>query len=276
MGKSANEMRVLIDTLSTKKYNLSENTGRTSYENPVSLHFLQYGLCETKLYEGLIMSYPIDKVIEYIKDYFKLGDDIYKLECANEQEQIAVEVRNVGNNLHLIERAMDVCGYFLGFKKRIYKGDGVEWVYLQFEPKFQKDESVLIRQTETHLYHLTPKFYGEKILKTGFAPYHRNALFEYPGRIYMLKGSTPKQDILWLCTALKNMNKSKGCTERYMIFDVDINNIPQTCKMYTDPNHEHGVFLSENLHPSVITRVGDIMLDGSTPVINWRHNERNK
>ena len=102
-----------------------------NYTNPLSL-YMRYDIDE-----GLIHSYPVDKTIEYIKNYFELdSDDIMKKKVYDGTYQILIRVPIVGDNVEQVKKAMKLCGYYLGApKESTLKNNYLE--ILQFEPEIK-------------------------------------------------------------------------------------------------------------------------------------------
>ena len=74
---------------------------------------------------------------------------------------------------------------------------------------------------------------------------------------------------MYLGSRLNLYNQSKGNKNIYTIFEVDINKMPEDIKMFYDPNYEHGIFISDNLMPNIITKIGHIDFSRETPIISW-------
>lgn len=177
-----------------------------TYANPLTIAMLY----RDTLKEGLVRTYPIEKTISYIKSYFGLDDkQIHAIKAENGINHIRVIIPTIGNNLEIMKKAMDLCGYYLGAPKEEHVKPNA-WVYLQFEPKFQKNESEHIRKEEVALYHLTPKYNMKKIQNIGFSPKTKNELFNYPDRVYFLRGSISDTEIINIATQLYDANSSKG------------------------------------------------------------------
>lgn len=246
-------MRSLIEFLKTCNFAYTDySTIRkgTTYENPLTIYMFM------PVYEGLITTFPIDKTIEYIKDYFDLEDSqIRKSNGANGVERINVTIANRDDNLELMKKAMSYCGYFLGFPKEDKIPQNAKFVELQFEARHQKDISSELRREETTLIHITPKYNLKKIQKIGFSPRCKNEFFDYPGRIYFVRGSVNNQVSKIIAGILSNANMSIGNTGEYVIITVDLTKIPDSIKFYEDPNFPKGLFVNENLKPDIITNI---------------------
>jgi hypothetical protein len=222
----------------------------TSYSNPLTLHgqFLN-------LNEGLIHTYPIDKTIEYIKKRFNLGDrQISKSKMENGVEQILVIFPCVNNNEKMLIKAFNLCGYHLSYPKldNIVKNN---WMILQFEPKFQDDISQTIKKTEKYLLHITPKYNLKKILNIGLSPKTKNNLFDYPNRIYLLKGSTPPNEIMFLINKLHEANQNEFNDGEYALILLNINELSDNISLFLDSNFENGLFTTDYIKPNAIYNV---------------------
>lgn len=104
-----------------------------SYSNPLTI---QMG---KNLHEGLIHTYPIGKTISYVKSYFQLNDrQIQEVQAENEVSHIVVLIPMIGDNIGQVQRAMALCGYYLGYNKEVDTEYG-KWVQMQFEPQIKDD-----------------------------------------------------------------------------------------------------------------------------------------
>lgn len=166
----------------------------------------------------------------------------------------------IGDNLEQIKKAFKLCGYYLSSPNErdiIYNNYNL----LQFEPEFKKDVSKELRETEHILYHLTPHYNLKKIKHIGFSPRCKNEMFNYPSRIYFIKGSVKYEDIIKIGKELKNNNTSIGNTGEYDLITVDLSMIPKNIKIYSDTNYPYGVFVTDNLKPDIIKDVKCIELE---------------
>ncbi|MCQ2739795.1 MAG: hypothetical protein MJ237_06165 [bacterium] len=272
------EMRNLMNDMKFSNITLKEDVkldfrfthGKVSYSNPISLYFSKNGFDKGKLNEGLIKTYPIDTTIKWLCDYFMLKkNQVTKCDGENGKQLIFVRIPNISNNVELLNQAIGVCGYHLSIVADKTIINDVEWLTLQYEENIQEDDSAIIRQQETHLYHITPQYNEKKIKDTGFSPRCRNTLFKYPERIYFMRGSLSEDEIIFLSEQLCNYNKSVGNNFKYCIFDVDINKIPIKTKMFLDSNYPGGIYITDNLRPECINRVGYIDLNEQDKIIKW-------
>ena len=103
------------------------NHGYRTYDNPISL-FIK----NSKSKIVCMRSYPIDEIVGYVRDYFRLGDNVRKV-CLDGDEQIIVRFPNVEKNCELVEKALRICGCRLEDEKSDGIIDGTEWKTLYFE-----------------------------------------------------------------------------------------------------------------------------------------------
>lgn len=215
-------------------------------DNPASLW-------QSSLNEGLITTYPIKKTVEYVKKYFKLEDkQINIIKNYNDIECIQIIIPNINNNVNMVVRSLRMCGYFLAYPKLENLVEN-EWVVLQFEPKHQKDITNKLKKEESILYHITPLYNYKSIKHIGLSPKTKNTLFDYPDRVYFIRGSAGIKKTLMIGWALFNNNQSKGNDGNYIVLKIELKDLPKNISFYYDSNFEYGVYTPDNIHPSFLT-----------------------
>lgn len=236
---------------------------RVTFDNPISFYDLSDEI--NILTEGLMTTYPIDKTVHYIKDYFKLNEnDIQIIDNC-----ICIIIPDVGENINIMKKVLNVCGYYPGTIKVYDIINGVKYKSIQFEPKFQEDVGDDVRQNVRILYHITPFYNEHKILDNGFSPRNRNELFDFPDRVYFMK-ARPDKEIIDLGLQLNKYNNSKGNDGKYTVFEIDATKIPENIKIYKDLNYKYGYFITDNLSPTCITNVGHINFNSKKIRIYWK------
>lgn len=224
-----------------------------SYSNPLTIAMMNRRVLD----EGLVKTYPIKKTVEYIKSYFNLRNlQIKTVPGENGVEQILVLAPSAGDNIKIMEKAMNYFGYYLATPKpsenqRLSGG----FVWLQFEPKFIEDISSQLRKEEKYLYHITPSYNEAKIKKLGFSPRAKNSMFNYPNRVYFIRGSVNSDEIMSIGEQLCQANRSDGNDGTYTVFTVDVDRIPETVPFYFDSNYKYGVYTNHNIKPDTIVGV---------------------
>lgn len=262
MGKvklKGSELHNLISE-SVKKY--FEKYGAVNYSTirkpAVFSNPLTY-LLHRELNEGLIRTYPIDKTISYVKYYFDLKDDKIGITNIYGIDYIFVEIPNIGENRKIMEKAMNLCGYFLSHQTPSLENKNE--IVMQFEPKYQKDITDELRQEERYLYHITPRYNLKKIKKSGLLPKTRNDFLKYPGRVYFIKASTDYNETLRMGYDLSDKNNSKGNKGNYAILLIDVTKIPSDVVFYEDGSYPYGVFTYDNISSDCIVGVNYVDYD---------------
>lgn len=224
---------------------------RVTFNNPLSV----------MLSEGLIMSYPADKTINYVKKSFNIPD--YCIRESDGAIMIAVIVPNKNNmtTLNKLIRAMQLCGYFLSRPKiDVLMMRSGKKTTLQFEPKYDHEVKDDILKGEKELLHITLSKNVEKIKSIGLTPSSKNKMFNYPERIYLLKGSIPYEDIINLAELLASVYNHNNQGEKrdydYSVLHLDVDKLPDTIRLFPDSNYEpYGLYTIDNIPPSAITEI---------------------
>lgn len=223
---------------------------QVSYNNPLSI------MMQGVVNEGTIRTYPIEKTIQYVKDHFALEDDqITKVNGINGVDVIKIAIPNVGRNLEIVKKAFLLCGYYMATPKEENIEEN-QWVALQFEPITQEDISTQLRKEEKILYHWAPAFCLDKIKNIGLSPRSKNSSFDYPGRVYLIRGSVSKMELYYIGNQLYENNTSPGNDGIYALLSVDLDKIPKNTKFFKGPNYSHGIYTYSNIRPDVITIIG--------------------
>lgn len=230
-------------------------THAAGYANPLTISMLN----RSKIDEGLIRTYPINKTISYISSYFNLHPHqiVKKVSAQNGISHILVFIPSIKDNVQVMIEAMRSCGYYLGSPKLENIKPNI-WVKLQFEPKIQEDNSEQIRNEERTLMHLTPIYNLRRIQSIGFSPRCKNELFNYPSRLYFLRGSLDRNEIMSIGKQLCDANSSVGNEGKYALITIDLSRIPSEVKFSLDPNYPYGIFTTNNIRPEVIIDVEEI------------------
>lgn len=254
------ELKKFLDSLSEEEseklcMDYSKILHCAGFGNPLTILMLNRSIIN----EGLIRTYPIEKTISYISAYFDLHPKQVMVETSADDNiaRIIVYIPSIKDNVQVMIDAMRYCGHHL----RSPKVETIKpntWVWLQFEPLIQKDESRTIRNEENKLYHLTPYCNVGKIKHIGFSPRSKNELFNYPRCVYLLRGSLEDTEIKSIGKNLCAKNSSEWNNGEYALITIDIDKIPNDVEMYLDKNYPHGIFVTKNIEPDVITDVRKI------------------
>lgn len=232
--------------ITEKQLNNLKGAFLRNFGNPLTLY-----LNNTKaLNEGIFKTYPLKKVKKYIMDMFDLPDDNVQISLSEQNNLyfMFVVLPNVNGLINNVIKAMALCGYFCSYKDIIDNGNKI---YLQFEPKHQDNANEEVRSMK-YIYHVSPEYNKTKILQNGFSPKAKNSLFTYPDRVYFFKQNSTENDITDLVNQMNRFNNSAGNKNKYIVFVLSIDKIPNNVNFYLDGNYENGVYTNDNIPPSSI------------------------
>lgn len=214
---------------------------------------------ETSLNEGLIMSYPADKVVRYIQKKYNLDDDSVELHI-DDGEYILVSKKLDKNMFDNVESILKLGGY--------YQADENIDDYYTYEKIYEEDIFDKLKQSGEieYLYHLTPSINDKKIQTKGLIPRSRNYRFKYPDRIYLLSNG----DFRFLKLICKELIKpillfgtefEKNKVKKYSVYRIDFSKV-ENIKLYKDPNVRDfdSYFTMDNIRPEWIEKIDEIKL----------------
>lgn len=170
-------------------------------------------------------------------------------------------IPNNNQNCNLVISAMEQMGYMKGCRqdKKIVKY-GIPFRVMHFEPLIPKNENDLIRSMKS-VFYVTPTYNAENIEKNGFLPQSKNSVFDYPDRVYFVKGNTYLYRILEIVQMLSDSNFDQRNDGSYTIFMVDLKKVPLEINFYLDPNMEESCFVEEKVPSTAIMRKMDIKVE---------------
>ena len=208
------------------------------YENPLSILMSE---TKTVLKEGLIKTYPFDTVKRYICQYFNIPNYYFHEYDGNGNRCCAIDIPK-GANPNLLKKAMNLCGYFMSTMTHLDKLDRYH-----FEPKFEKEDNY----DGELLYHITKEISTPRIYKQGLCPSRKNNIYNFPSRVYFLKGNTTKEEVENIATVLKNA-KGDGDEVMYVLLKIMVDKLPKGIKFHADPNLYNSIYTTDNVPPSAI------------------------
>ena len=226
-----------------------------SLKTEILTNILSYeNMLKDEINEGLIKSYDINKVKNMACKKFNLND--FQVEITkrrnngilNNQIVFMLDENTSKNIVGDLIHFMNTCGYYKLLNPRHYKG----LLIITFEQKFAKDITNIVK-TYKYLYHATPSINVNKILKNGLIPKHKNNVFSYPDRIYLMGTKTDELSNHQLCI-MKMIQDFRDKTEHlddneYTILQIDIKKLPENIKFYSDPSipDGNGVYTFDNI-----------------------------
>lgn len=231
-----------------RKIGLIENF---SYGNPISIAIYKK---EDILNEGLIRTYPIEKTKEYLTKLYDFDESQIEIFNDNGIDKLRFILPNNKNIIDKVKKAMGLCGYFCSVEKDYPYID--KWVYLNFEPKNQDDVNRYVRGMK-EIYHVTQEKHIEKIKNIGLIPKFKNPLFAYPERVYLFKENTPPDEIYALTKQFKEIKKDEN---KHCLLIINVEKIPDNVNFYLDPNYGYGIYTKDNIPPTAIKTVYEMIL----------------
>lgn len=190
---------------------------------------------------------PPDNVTnQIIKKYGLNNTLVYKIEHHN---KIYVYIINacIGHNDKVIEDDMNDMGYFLSVRGKKEIRNGILFQALQFEPysQMQDDETNNVKAKYKTLYHWTPKYNLGDIMANGLVPSHKNEVFNYPPRTYLMKGDCDNDKIAILGQRLCFVNHNPQNDGNYVLLAINITNLDDNIRFYLDPNSDIGIYTEQ-------------------------------
>jgi hypothetical protein len=198
---------------------------------------------------------PPDSIVNRIIQKYNLPPQLVIKREAYNKIYIYVITAIIGENDKIIEDDMKKMGYFLGHKGNIQKIQGMTFQVLQFEPysQTQNDETENIKSKYNCLYHWTPCYNVNNILKDGLIPNHQNNLFNYPPRIYLMNEDCNLLMMIKLGMLLCQNNKNQNNNGEYALLKINISNIKENdIQSYFDSNSEFGIYTEQKIPPKYI------------------------
>lgn len=190
-----------------------------------------------------------DEAVFNIRRRYRLDERcFYKQENCN-KVAIYILIADIGNNNELIRKDMEKLGYFVGAESQRANFHGMNFKVIQFEPysQYQDDETEGIKKYNKFLYHWTPFYNLEDIKEYGLIPSHKNSLFNYPPRVYLIKSGIPDDYLEYFGEKLYFSNKDSRNNGKYVLLKIDIQNLDDNIRFYLDPNSEIGIYTEQTI-----------------------------
>ena len=207
--------------------------------------------------EGLIKSYDIDQVIEYISTAFGLKnldtnkitfydikgeeapDTIRRGYGENGTDLIIIRLRNREDKRPVIEQYMKKYGWVLS---RVDE-EPVKGFSLTFEKKFNEYfYNKQLKRITNRLYHVTDKSNLERIKKRGLVTKEKkdSVGLMHDERLYLFINEPEEV----------NINLTANVTPS--ILKIDLDKLPDSVRFYFDPRVENAFYTFENIPPEAI------------------------
>lgn len=245
---------------------LMEDKGYSTFNRRIKLSDGKY------VTEGLIMTHPIEKAINGLKQRYDLTDKdniidvirtgkyvdipyggaIRKEDGDNDTEYILVLIKNDDELKHEIEKYLNVYGYFLSHDHLWSNG----FLELTFEKKYDVDVTDYVYKMGV-LYHLCRKDVLHKILRNGLTP-RENEWYVYKNepRIYFFCVEVSDERLeYWVQDTFYGKTKK---TNEYVLLKIDVSKIKNNPKFYGDPRLTDAVYTHDNVNPEAIKVIKEI------------------
>lgn len=174
------------------------------------------------------------------------------------QTHAMVVLPDILDNVLLMDETMACFGYYNSCKLPVSKvfpkiKNMNNWCVLQYEQRVQGFVNEKIREEE-YLYHIPPTNVEKKILKIGIVPKSKNAVFNYPDRVYLLKGS--EKDVSYGLGGVANLlfqNSGNNAKGEYTVYRICVSKLPSNINFQLDYNFQPAsVFTADNIPPYAI------------------------
>lgn len=202
------------------------------------------------LKEEALSTLSIDETKSQIKDKFQLKDWQFATKNGKNGIELVVLYPGIFKNTKLIKDAMLACGWSVATTGYIFK-HMMLWRVISFDPIFQDDVYSEARQYD-YLFHWTPLYNYQSILKDGLIPKSENKYFDYPDRLHFIKGNASMQEVYNIGQQLCASNKKYKNNGDYILLGIDMSKLPREIEIFYDPRYECGYYTKESIPSSSI------------------------
>lgn len=205
---------------------------------------------ETFISEGLIRTYPIEKMVGYIRKKYNLTNE----EIDIERKSIMIDISTINMNvLKDIYQILNMGGYFKSFQTgNVY----------YFDKKFDDEVFDDLKKSGNvkYLYHISPSENDLKIKSQGLVPKHKNKKYDYPERIYLLSDVNLKNNDHFLFDFCNHLHNIQKCNS-YSIYKINFSKL-NNIKLYVAPNAKDYVayYTTDNISPDLIEKIDEVKL----------------
>jgi len=216
--------------------------------------------------EGLIRTYPIEKVVECLARLFNLATDSKLLpqveagqskyngliniaEGNNDTKEILVFVPDSEYNKENIDKYMNKWGYFCSYKRKYL--NKADLIILQYEKKFDIDVTDYIKKSGV-IYHIAPNNVVEKIMKKGLIPKNSTWQFSHEGRVYCFYQPLSDFGFNEFVNDFQYNKKIGKNNNGFSLLQIDVSLLNNDVKFYADPRQINAVYTMDNIPPQAI------------------------
>lgn len=223
--------------------------------------------------EGLIKTYPIDRVIFALsglfdlykeEDYTERYKTLYKLDNGEEVEfngviekqssknktnRILIKVKNDNFNQNDFDKYLLKYGWFCASS---YKMEGYKNIIcFVYEKKFDVEVTDFVNE-KRYVYHICPNIYLNKIDNKGLVPkYSSWNVFSNPERVYFLINEPSHEDFTNIALNFAGGKEIYSENDGWSLLKVDVS-ANKNAKFYFDPRMKGGIYTMDNISPDSI------------------------
>lgn len=154
-------------------------------------------------------------------------------------------IPNIDDNIDMVKKDMNRLGYYESYESEEIIHD-LSYTRIQFEPIYTNNVYNEIKEMGL-LFHITPEYNLTSIQKQGFIPKSENSRFNYPPRVFFIKGNTPMNRVKSIARSLCVANKNKKNDGKYAILYIDTDKLPDNLRFQYDPLLDEGIFIYDKL-----------------------------
>ena len=188
---------------------------------------------KTRLNEAYYATYPIEKVVGYLKNRYGSTANVERFEGENGEEVIMVAMGDSDYNQNIVDSDLSLCGYYPSYVEKKGKQRNVT-----YEKRFQDSVSDIVEE----------KGRLHKIMENGLCPRTEDKMFNYPDRVYFFLEAPSIDECKFYIEQLSRYTSDHS--KDYVLLEIDVEDL--NIEFYYDPNMENAVYTKDNISPSRI------------------------
>lgn len=205
------------------------------------------------IYESANFTTKPKDLIKELKSLFNFQNwQIVVHSKANDIELILLYA-DINQNVEIIENTLKSYGWSLGVSQNIILNDK-KWLAMSFEPMFS-DNIINEVKSNKFIFHWSPFYNKESILKNGLLPKDNNGSFKYFNRLHFLRCDTPFEEILHIGKMLYMQNKDIRNIGPYSLFGILTKDLPDNIIIKYDPRYSWGYIMNDKINANIISEI---------------------
>ena len=225
---------------------------------PTSVSYTDVLCNETFVMEAVRDVLPPDTIVNNIVQKYHIPKELVVKIEHHHQIYIYAITAMIGVNDKLITEDMEKMGYFMSYMGGTQNVGGMKYAVLQFEPtsQLQEDVTEAIKEKYKVLYHWTPYYNVDSIFEKGLIPSHKNTLYNFPSRTYLIKGDTSNSKLVYFGMQLCAKNEEEKNDGKYALLKIDLNKLDEAIRFFFDPNSDVGIYTQQIIPKEAISIEG--------------------